>query len=176
MTKEEILVKALDRMPENFTSRNFSNEACKLGFPREDAYKGDCGRFLHKYAIQGFTQKTWSKSKSQIHTFEGLNVLLDKTLDEMPQSFSSNVFGKIAIKNGVAKCFIENRYVLNYLRANANRGSSKRTWYKKTQGKTSIKTPIKTQEPYQLNETKCIEFLKERGYKIMKPVNEWKEI
>ena len=89
--------------------------------------------------------------------------LFEKTLNQMPFEFTSNQFMKQAKKNGlyirrlaeVIKPYAENKY-------------------------PASKTYVKKQKYHltntKLTEQQMINALKEKGYRIMKPVNDWVEI
>lgn len=91
--------------------------------------------------------------------------ILDKTLSQMENVFSSNEFAKQSIKNGYTKRQIDAGYMLIYLRANANQYGSKRMWIKNHAPQIKF-DPIQD----------AIELLKNNGYKVMKPVSEWIEL
>lgn len=89
------------------------------------------------------------------------NILMT-TFAAMPEKFTSNEFIENAkvlgltddeVKNGVVPAFLHPHCI----------PITKRTWRKRiTTGNTLFDTPC------ELTEEKCIAFLKERGYKIMK--------
>ena len=82
----------------------------------------------------------------------------------MPNSFTSNEFNKRAIKNGYPSNLLKRKGLANFIRKyadNAYEGS--KTWVKRDETKKII------------SENEMIEYLKSKGYKIMKPVNEWVE-
>jgi len=91
-------------------------------------------------------------------------LILEKTIAEMPNSFTSNEFNKRAIKNGYPSNLLKRKGLANFIRKyadNAYEGS--KTWVKRDETKKII------------SENEMIEYLKSKGYKIMKPVNEWVE-
>jgi len=93
-------------------------------------------------------------------------LILEKTMNEMPNSFTSNEFNKRAIKNGYPAKNLKRKGLANFIRKyadNAYEGS--KTWVKIDKNKN---TGI-------ISEPEMIEYLKSKGYKIMKPVNEWVE-
>lgn len=94
--------------------------------------------------------------------------ILKKTIDQMPDVFTSNQFRKQAIKNGypVKLCKVG---FSAYLKKYADNDIFKtRTWAKKPSTKIQ-------KIDAGLNEEEMILYLKNKGYKIMKPVNEWVE-
>ena len=91
-------------------------------------------------------------------------LILEKTIAEMPNSFTSNEFNKRAIKNGYPSNLLKRKGLASFIRKyadNAYEGS--KTWVKRDKTKKII------------SENEMIEYLKSKGYKIMKPVNEWVE-
>lgn len=93
-------------------------------------------------------------------------LILEKTMYEMPNSFTSNEFNKRAIKNGYPTKNLKGKGLASFIRKyadNAYKGS--KTWVKRDKNKN---TGI-------ISEPEMIEYLKSKGYKIMKPVNEWVE-
>lgn len=94
--------------------------------------------------------------------------ILEKTLNQMPSRFSSNEFAKRAKRNGLTDSEIRNGVVSNYLRITVVSDGSRRMWRKKDALSLISEEYNKTEE--------YIQYLKGLGYKILKPVNEWREI
>ena len=95
--------------------------------------------------------------------------ILEKTIAEMPNSFTSNEFNKRAIKNGYPSKLLKRKGLASFIRKyadNAYEGS--KTWVKRDKPKKII-------SENEISENVMIEYLKSKGYKIMKPVNEWVE-
>lgn len=97
--------------------------------------------------------------------------ILEKTMEQMPNSFTSNEFNKKAISNGYPRKSIQRKGLSNFIRKyadNAYRGS--KTWIKRS-------SKEKKEDKQYAFETfdEIIAFLKSKGYKIMRPVNEWVE-
>lgn len=91
--------------------------------------------------------------------------ILEKTMQEMPVTFTSNEFNKRAVYNGYPQKALKHKGLHRFIKRyadNAYLGS--KTWIKKT--KTTSKT----------TEKEMIEHLKRKGYKIMKPKTEWEEL
>ena len=126
--------------------------------------------------------------------------ILEKTITEMPKSFTSNEFGKRAIKNGYPYRKLKRKGLASFLwkyADNAYKGS--KTWIKRdktnnimsedktnnimSEDKTNnIMSEYKTNNimsEYKINNTmseyEMIKYLKSKGYKIMKPFNDWIE-
>jgi hypothetical protein len=92
--------------------------------------------------------------------------ILSKTLSQMPESFSSNEFAIQAKKNGISKRQIANGIIASYLNINATKGNSRRMWIKTSTSRSTVSPDIEY----------CIARLKELGYKVLKPINQWEEI
>jgi hypothetical protein len=117
--------------------------------------------------------------------------ILFKTIKDLPNSFTSFDFTNMAIKNG-HPALKNNMGFHEFIRRYANNeGRYSKTWHKKNSVKVdtipSLKEPtfyMTEQEMYDhlkkkgmlvINEEKMIELLKSKGYKIMKPKNDWEE-
>jgi len=93
-------------------------------------------------------------------------MILEKTMQEMPSSFTSNEFNKRAVKNGYPPKILKRKGLASFIRKyadNAYEGS--KTWVKKD----------KIQDKKIMTDEEMIKHLKSKGYKIMKPVKEWVE-
>jgi len=91
-------------------------------------------------------------------------MILEKTISEMPNSFTSNEFNKRARKNGYPAKNLQRKGLASFIKKYANNAyPGSKTWIKKTSSESLIR------------EEEMIEHLKSKGYKIMKPVNEWVE-
>jgi hypothetical protein len=107
--------------------------------------------------------------------------ILNHTLRQMPPYFSSNGFSAKAQKNGLTKNDIANGIISNYLKINAEKGNSRRTWYKRF-FRTEVVNEVQVEKIKNLvideeNEiTKAIYLLKSKGYKILKPNIEFTEV
>jgi len=91
--------------------------------------------------------------------------ILETTLKQMETTFSSNTFIGKAFLLGLKNNKLNKRVVREYLIANCTQLSTTRMWSKE-QLKTSV----------QLNDVNCIAYLQSRGFKVLKPVTEYKEI
>lgn len=99
--------------------------------------------------------------------------ILEKTITEMPKSFTSNEFGKRAIKNGYPSRKLKRKGLASFLwkyADNAYKGS--KTWIKRDKT-NNIMSEDKTNNI--MSEYEMIKYLKSKGYKIMKPFNDWIE-
>ena len=91
--------------------------------------------------------------------------VLEKTMKEMPNSFTSNEFNKLAIKNGYPASSLRKKGLASFIRRyadNAYEGS--KTWIKKEVINKNT-----------MSDEKMIQYLKSKGYKILKQVSEWAE-
>lgn len=83
----------------------------------------------------------------------------------MPNSFTSNEFNEQAIKNGYPQRSLRKKGLASFIRKyadNAYEGS--KTWVKK-----------EVIDENTMSDQKMIQYLKSKGYKIMKPVPKWVE-
>ena len=100
--------------------------------------------------------------------------ILEKTINEMPNSFTSNEFNKRAIKNGYSARMLKNKGLSSFIRKHAdNAYIGSKTWLKKE----SKMIPMLEKEPNlnSMNDEEMIKHLKSKGYKILKSINEWIE-
>tara|TARA_R110001592_G_scaffold103236_1_gene290927 strand:- start:308 stop:610 length:303 start_codon:yes stop_codon:yes gene_type:complete len=95
---------------------------------------------------------------------------LERTLKSMPQYFSSNEFSRKAQKYGVPMWQIKNGIIAKFLHKYAIQTNSRRTWVKKQEINTEVIENI------DFSVEKAIKLLKSKGYKIMKPITEYKEL
>lgn len=103
--------------------------------------------------------------------------LCEQTLESMEGAFSSFAFVKKANELGLPRFYVTNNYVNLWLRKNCHRGSSSHTWLKRDQNQSKVissvlELPIFENEDAkngnQLDETRCIAFLKSKGYRVLK--------
>lgn len=95
--------------------------------------------------------------------------LLEKTLNEMDVYFTSNEFSRVAKINGITQEQIDNGILADFLHKNAIQlSNSNRRWVKKD--KRTLKPDYKDKLEDAIN------FLKEKGYKVMKPVTDFVEV
>ena len=91
-------------------------------------------------------------------------MILEKTIKEMPNSFTSNEFNKRAVKNGYPAKNLKRKGLSNFIKKYAdNAYVGSKTWVKKNQNQAKM------------TDEDMIKHLKNKGYKIMKPVNDWIE-
>ena len=97
--------------------------------------------------------------------------ILEKTMAQMPNSFTSNQFNKKAIQNGYPEKILKGKGLHSFIGKyadNAYKGS--RTWIKRS----AVKNGATTID--QMTIDQMISFLKSKGYRIMKPVSDWVEV
>ncbi len=92
--------------------------------------------------------------------------ILRETLEKMPSEFNSNQFCNEAKINGYDQFNINQGYIAEFLHQNCKQGVTKRRWKKK----------ITNNLNFDKQEIFCINFLKEKGYKIYKQTINWEEI
>lgn len=93
------------------------------------------------------------------------------THNSMPDFFSSFDFAKKARENGIPSKITEQGRGRDFL---LNHTSTKQITSKTWRKKRSEKKQIKEDEKTKISE--AIKLLKENGYKILKPINEWIEL
>jgi len=95
-----------------------------------------------------------------------LNEILSKSLEQMPDFFSSNQFADAAIRQNYPKIAIAKGMLGSYLHKHATQSNtSKRMWHKRGNSHQ------------QFNDIDAaIALLKSHGYRILKPVSDWQEI
>jgi len=100
--------------------------------------------------------------------------ILEKTFDQMPRIFTSNAFNSKAVKNGYPKRLLKNNGLAWFLHKYADNDKDRtKTWVKRN---TAITYQTEIIKEYKFkNVDEIISFLKNKGYKIMKPVNDWVE-
>jgi len=99
----------------------------------------------------------------------GTNEILHKTLSEMNYVFSSNEFSKLARHYGISNDLVHRGVLASFLHRNARQMESRRMWTK-----LNGQIPHKEQSTDKLSD--AISLLKQNGYKIMKPINDWIEL
>ena len=106
-----------------------------------------------------------------------MNEILNNTLNQMENVFTSNLFAKVAEINGITRKEIEYDCIPPFLKQKCKRYGSNRRWIKKQSNNIerypTTKNQIKSDEDI-INE--AIEILKLNGYRILKPVSDWVEL
>lgn len=104
--------------------------------------------------------------------------ILKKTINEMPDHFTSRDFNKQAIANGYPASWIKRKGLSPFLHKYAlNQGYASKTWVKKSVTKNKPpKYQIEKTENYTFESVDdIIKFIKSKGYRVMRPVGEWVE-
>jgi hypothetical protein len=126
-------------------------------------YGGVCAAFLVYYIIY-FNSYITLTIKNM-----GTNPILHKTLSEMNYVFSSNEFSKLARHYGISNHLVHSGALSSFLHKNARQMESRRMW-------TKLNGQIHHKEQSTDKITDAISLLKQNGYKIMKPINDWIEL
>ncbi len=118
--------------------------------------------------VQDFAKKITAGRLLLTGTLCAVMDILIKTLETMPNSFTSNEFCKCARKKGYPKNLVVNGFCLKFLLQHAVRASeSKRMW-------TKMNQKIHTTNENEIQQ--AIALLKSNGYKVMKPISDWAEV
>ena len=87
-----------------------------------------------------------------------------KAMEEVGDTFSTIELFRIMRNNGCPKAWLENNRMMPFLKEVSNQ-VSKKCWQK-----------IPSEVADENFEMECIDYLKQKGYKIMKPVQEYVEL
>jgi SOS-response transcriptional repressor LexA len=60
-----LLHQVLDKMPQRFSSNQFSIKAQKMGLSKQEVANGTIGLFLHQHSIQSTTRRMWEKNNDK---------------------------------------------------------------------------------------------------------------
>jgi hypothetical protein len=106
--------------------------------------------------------------------------LFDQILKEMPIEFTTNLFVKKMRERNISESIIRNQRHIPFLTSKCER-YSRNTFAKKYQRNNlfenqNIVEKIEYNKSATLTENQCIEFLKSKGYKILQPITEYKEL
>ena len=108
------------------------------------------------------------------------NSILQKTAAEMPDVFTSHEFNRRAIQNGFPAIKIKHCGLAKFIRKFAtNDERFSKTWTKipdKKAYKEIKMSDFSTIKTMSMTEDEMIIFLKNKGYKIMKPIQDWIEL
>lgn len=99
-------------------------------------------------------------------TRQKIDSILHQTLYQMPDRFTSYQYGKKLRKNGlctVKENVRQDRFLIHHCAH-----PTPKTWVKRETGAYM--------EAYGMNEDNAIKLLKGKGYRVFKPVTEWKEL
>ena len=94
--------------------------------------------------------------------------LLKDVLSEMPKHFNSNQFARCATSKGLPSSRVADGAIAEFLKLNALRGATTRTWKKKQEPQT---------KQTELTEIEmAVNLLKRNGYKVLQPFTEYREL
>jgi exonuclease III len=113
-----------------------------------------------------------------------MNMIFEKTIEQMPDVFTSFEFNKKAVKNGYPTKLLKNKGLSRYIKKYATlEYPGAKTWSKnKKQNElfeidiNQFKETAARFQKMQMTDEQMIQHLKAKGYKIMKPQTEWKEV
>jgi len=98
--------------------------------------------------------------------------ILQKTMGEMPNVFTSQEFNKRAIINGYSERILRKKGLGGFIKQFAKNEPRGKLWTKIEPTFFEVEAPKKKDEDYI---EKMISILKSKGYKVMKPVDKWEE-
>ena len=101
----------------------------------------------------------------------------NKALKRMPLTFTSIDFGKELRRLGLGENVIKNKLSVNFLKLNCDQ-ISKKTWSKKIEQDPQI-FEMSEEEIKEIQDSfldNCISYLKDKGYKVLAPVTEFREV
>jgi hypothetical protein len=105
--------------------------------------------------------------------------LFDQILKEMPNDFTTNMFVKKMREKNISESIIRNQRHIPFLTSKCER-YTRNTFAKKYQRTTLFEPDIQVgkveYKKTELTESSCVEFLKSKGYKILQPITEYKEL
>ena len=106
--------------------------------------------------------------------------IIVKTINDMPDRFTSREFNSVAITNGYPERMLKGKGLAPLIaRFAKNDYYRSKTWTKLTAPEfTDLKTNKQTELiefNFDLSLEKAVELLKNNGYKVMKPVADWVE-
>tara|TARA_R110000822_G_scaffold23308_6_gene72258 strand:- start:767 stop:1057 length:291 start_codon:yes stop_codon:yes gene_type:complete len=96
-----------------------------------------------------------------------MNNILEKTIKEMPDVFTSNYFSDRAVDNGYPRKLLKNKIAAFLRRHSFNEYPQSKTWHKIDK----VSKPVEV-----IGEAEMITYLKTKGYKIMKPITQYEEL
>jgi len=171
--KYEILERAFKAMPNVFTSNQFTSKAYELGH-RKLPTGGGFATYLHRYAkIETTGGKTWIKNSQNINQdfyLKDNKKVLEDVFKAMPDVFTAREFRSQLEARGYNP-YRGKKGFNDFLSKHAKTEYPKsKTWIKKTG--TSWIEPISEKTDLQ----KAIELLKNNGFRILKPINQWEEL
>jgi len=104
--------------------------------------------------------------------------ILEQTLQEMAETFSSTEFSRALYAKDVDEKIVRNRIASGFLMSNCEQ-VSKKIWRKREENQIADLLSIEEQEIKDYEDSfreTCIAHLKSLGYKVYAPVTEFKEL
>jgi len=103
--------------------------------------------------------------------------ILEKTMEQMDNIFTSSQFNRKAIKNGYPPQLIKHKGLSKFISQYAtNEQEYSKTWEKIIDTREKALSNISNElAPQIFNDAQMITYLKSKGYKIMKPQSDWIE-
>lgn len=103
-----------------------------------------------------------------------------RAFEAMPDIFTSRVFNKKALSLGYPKSMLQGNGLAGFLHRYAdNQGKFSKVWRKKSVPepvKDEFSNAISAPEPVKDEISKAIFLLKSKGYRVLKPINDWEEL
>lgn len=104
--------------------------------------------------------------------------IFNQILKEMPNEFTTNMFVKSMRQKNISESIIKNQRHIPFLTSKCER-FTRNTFGKKYQRDLLFESSTESKIEYKKNnmdEKDAIEFLKSKGYKILKPITEYQEL
>ena len=98
--------------------------------------------------------------------------LFEQVLKEMPFEFSTTLFIRKLRERNVSQRVIDSQTHLRFLKSKCDK-ITRNTFARRSEKSQLI---FETSQINELTEETCIKFLKSKGYKIYKPITEFKEL
>jgi hypothetical protein len=179
--KRLLMKKVFDQMPNRFTSYEFKWKCEQEGLFMGDTRSGSISVFLSRYCRnEGYMSRTWVKPPTGARVIKRKSDAMQLAFDKLPNRFRSRDFYKILRDLGFAARSGDNTSFL-YNRSNYLGG---RIWEKKNNDSTNQEMPlppknkieIQNKESQDMDIKRAIFFLKENGYKVLRPDVQYNEV
>ena len=181
------LEKTLNEIKSHFRSVDFRKAAIKNGATEFGTIDHRLRKYLNQHCIKLDSSSFWHKKVPKLGTvfnseesmLLAIDSILEATLSKMDNQFSSRPFIRTADKLGLNRFKLPESKRIDWLNKNCER-IGRRTWNKKTNTQTTQHQtellPIKENNNYFNEVEDAIIFLKSKGYKILEPIKDWKEV
>jgi hypothetical protein len=175
MTKNEILNKVFNELPEVFSTNEFCQRLKQSGFSDLEIKQGYHLRLISKMCEPMKQFKRVYIKKNGVENVakkydEKLRWFIDEALDLMTDTFTSAAFVRELRNLGMNQKHFKNSYYVQFMNGKAKQVNS-HNWVKVKEEPIVVK--VKQQE---LNESDCINYLKKLGYKILRSTVNYEEI